>query len=676
MNKNKTSPRLITPSCVLAVGLALGAGPMTAHEVGPVPFSETGIPYTWDVKLSANESTHTQPAHVGAWSWDEDGFPATARGWTHTSAWVKLELTEPVALTLTLESAANVPWPSAADPNRVAGTNLFPSLTLYRGWDTDPGVTRNATGAIIDQNHNFNNRGNIDWAEDVTYLDHLENTTTHSVTRTWLLPAGQYTINLGGNSPATLAEGRQGYKATFSTAPVTTALSNAFLHRIAFSEVGIPYAWGLVMDEQATAQTTPDHVGAWSWDEDGFPATAKGWTHTSSWVRLRLLKSSRFTLQLASLANVPWPGADDANRLAGTNLFPSFSIYSGWDTDKGLMTDAKGLSIDQDHTFNNRGNIEWAEDVLHLDHLDNSAVHTVSRTWTLPAGDYTINLGGNSPATTAEGRQGYQATFTTAPLSASEAAILPVLFSEVGVPYAWNLVMNNAATQATPPAHVGAWSWDEDSFPETAKGWTHTSAWVKLELLQPAQFTLSLASRDNVPWPSNDDPARLAGTNLFPSFTLYHGWDTDAGLMTNTHGATIDQNHNFNNRGPIDWAEDVAYLDHLDNSTAHSVTRTWTLAAGRYTINLGGNSPATQAEGRQGYLAVFSTEPAPVLSASRANQNLILRWPRTPAGYRLHRSGSVSGSWIPVDTPFQTEGDWHRLELPVGESMALFRLQK
>lgn len=604
---------------ILAAGTAaLAQLSLCAHDAEPIEFSEIGIPYSWGVELDSHESVEVGPAHVGAWSWDEDSFPATARGWTHTSAWVKLDLTEGAALTLTLQSAANVPWPSPEEPNRLAGTNLFPSFTLYRGWDTDPGITQDETGATIDQNHNFNNRGNIDWAEDVTYLDHLENATAHSVTRTWRLPVGHYTINLGGNSPVTLAEGRQGYKATLSAAPLSTVLTNAELHSIDFSEVGIPYAWGLVMDEQSTAQTPPDHVGAWSWDEDGFPETAKGWTHTSSWVKLRLLKPSKLTLQLASLANVPWPSPEEPNRVAGTNLFPSFSLYAGWDTDKGLMTDTNGVSIDQNHNFNNRGAIDWAEDVLYLDHLDNSSAHSATRTWTLPAGDYTINLGGNSPAVVAEGRQGYQATFTTTPLSAPDAAILPVLFSETGVPYAWNLVMNSTATVETPPAHVGAWSWDEDSFPETAKGWTHTSAWVKLDLLQSARFTLTLANRADVPWPSNEDPNRLAGTNLFPSFTLYRGWDTDAGLTTDTNGVTIDQNHNFNNRGAIDWAEDVAYVDHLDNSSAHAVARTWTLAAGRYTINLGGNSPATLAEGRQGYKATFTTTPVTTLASGSA----------------------------------------------------------
>ncbi|MBL9139128.1 MAG: hypothetical protein JNK85_24890, partial [Verrucomicrobiales bacterium] len=119
------------------------------------------------------------------------------------------------------------PWPSPEDPARLAGTNLYPSFTIYRGWDTDSGTITNADGTTLDQDHTFNNRGNIEWAEDVTYLDHLENGTTHEATRTWVLAAGKYTVNLGGNSPATLAEGRQGYRATFSTGALTR-LTNGF----------------------------------------------------------------------------------------------------------------------------------------------------------------------------------------------------------------------------------------------------------------------------------------------------------------------------------------------------------------------------------------------------------------------------------------------------------------
>jgi hypothetical protein len=82
-------------------------------------------------------------------------------------------------------------------------------------------------------------------------------------------------------------------------------------------------------------------------------------------------------------------------------MFPSFTIWSGWDADDG-----------DHHTYNNRGNVSWAEDITYLDHLDNSTQTAVERSWVLPAGNYTLALGSNAPATDPV-RQGYLATFTT-----------------------------------------------------------------------------------------------------------------------------------------------------------------------------------------------------------------------------------------------------------------------
>ncbi len=125
---------------LVLLSLAAGVIHSIAASITTVDYNPIGIPYGLKVELDENSSVVAPPDHVGAWSWDEDGFPATAKGWTHTSKWVQLELAKPALFTLTLESAAGVSWPSAEDATRVAGTNLFPSFTLYRGWDTDAGV--------------------------------------------------------------------------------------------------------------------------------------------------------------------------------------------------------------------------------------------------------------------------------------------------------------------------------------------------------------------------------------------------------------------------------------------------------------------------------------------------------------------------------------------------------
>lgn len=191
----------------LTVALAaVGLHPLSAAEVTLGDPTPEGITYRWTVKMNAKDNASVDGT-VGAWSWDEDGFPETARGWTHTSNWVALDLTEDSRLTIKLGRKAGVPTTTNANnPDGVGLLNLFPAFTIYKGWQE--------TGT---DSHNFNNRGNIAWAADVEYLTHVENTGNTVAELTVKLKAGKYSIVLGGNSPSTLAEGRQGYGATFST---------------------------------------------------------------------------------------------------------------------------------------------------------------------------------------------------------------------------------------------------------------------------------------------------------------------------------------------------------------------------------------------------------------------------------------------------------------------------
>jgi hypothetical protein len=266
------------------------------------------------------------------------------------------------------------------------------------------------------------------------------------------------------------------------------------------------------------------------------------------------------------------------------------------------------------------------------------------------------------------------AAIVASPARAHEPA--PVAFSEIGIPYAWFIEINDHEETRIGADHVGAWSWDEDSFPATARGWTHTSKWIQLDLTRPAAFTLTLQSQACVPWPSPADPNRLAGTNLFPSFTLYRGWDTDPGVTYDTNGVRIDQLHTFNNRGDIEWAEDLRYLDHLENTTTHSATRTWILAAGHYTLNLGGNSPSTLAEGRQGFHATLLTEPAPMLAVKRSGDDLVVRWPEAFSGYQLQTADQLSGAWMPAPGAASVSDGFWTQAVPMGAGPQFFRLRR
>jgi uncharacterized protein (TIGR03382 family) len=208
-----------------ALALLVSAMPASAATISENAItSGEGVPYKWEVGLSGNDSA-TVIRHVGAWSWEDNALFASGEnpvGWTHTSDWLKLSLSDPATFTLTLSRELNVAWPSGGDPTRTTGSSasFFPSFTIYSGMDT--------TGT---QDHTYNNKpgfdaldtGAIGWA-DPLYLAHVDNSTLESVSLTLSLAAGDYSIALGSNAPATDAN-RQGYRALLTTVPEPGSLA-------------------------------------------------------------------------------------------------------------------------------------------------------------------------------------------------------------------------------------------------------------------------------------------------------------------------------------------------------------------------------------------------------------------------------------------------------------------
>lgn len=562
-----------------------------------------GIGYAHQVTIG-NKSAGGFSGHVGAWSWEDNSlFDAGAGedpvGWTHTSNWVALHVAEDTNLTLTIARDADVPWASAPpELNGKADTSsLFPSFTLWKNWDNDG-----------DDFHTYNNDGNVDWAEDLQYLSHVNNSTATSVTRTYFLPAGDYSLALGSNAPATNPN-RQGYSINFTTNSVgkTDPVLPAG---------GIGYAFTAIAGADETGSFS-SHVGAWSWEDNalfGNPGQSTlpvGWTHTSNWLALKLTQDVFFSLTLERDANVPWPSTQEPNRLADTSsMFPSLTLYRGWDND--------GTDL---HTYNNRGNVSWAEDIRYHDHVDNSTSHRITRTWRLPAGDYSFALGSNAAATNSL-RQGYKATFSTK----AAGSVIAGDPAGGGIGYA-HVISLGRGDNGTFSDHVGAWSWeDNDLFDAGAGdapvGWTHTSQWVAVHVKEHVMVNITMARDANVPWASA--PVELNGkadtTSMFPSFTLWRGWDNDdapdafktrADIVAawEPYGgvpADLGDHHTYNNRGDVDWAEDLTYLDHYNNSTAETITRSYTLAPGYYTFVLGSNA-ASNNDNRQGFSFSWTT---------------------------------------------------------------------
>lgn len=197
---------------VAAVGLWLaGAAPSQAATITE-PGPQTGATYEFQVVMSDLDLAHYHGS-VGAKSWAEPGNPAGAKGWTHTSSWTALDLTGltgPTTLTLELERGHG------------GSSQLFPAFSIYSGWET---VNSDAT------NHTFNNTGNISWATNLTYVDHVANiggslgtgsgTGADHVSQQWVLGPGLYTLIYGGNPSFGLGQtGIHDFSATLSTSPV------------------------------------------------------------------------------------------------------------------------------------------------------------------------------------------------------------------------------------------------------------------------------------------------------------------------------------------------------------------------------------------------------------------------------------------------------------------------
>lgn len=202
---------------------ALSSIPAPASTISEITSpSGEGLPYHWSVDMSGAD-TAIFSRHVGAWSWEDNSlFDASIGeppvGWTHTSDWVALSLAAPTTFALRIERDANVLWPSPLNPNRHASiASMFPSFTMWAHWDTD-----------TDQYHTYNNHGNVDWAEDLSFLAFHDNSTQTFVEESWFLPAGQYSIAIGSNAPANDLN-RQGYRATFITTPAPEPGTAAFL---------------------------------------------------------------------------------------------------------------------------------------------------------------------------------------------------------------------------------------------------------------------------------------------------------------------------------------------------------------------------------------------------------------------------------------------------------------
>lgn len=148
-----------------------------------------------------------------------------------------------------------------------------------------------------------------------------------------------------------------------------------------------------------------------------------------------------------------------------------------------------------------------------------------------------------------------------------------------GIGYEWTVRMHRRQTAEVVHA-VGAKSWNEPSNPDGLKGWTHTSNWIALELEEPATVKITVTRQQGVVITSGTTAA-AARFALVPALSLYSGWDS----------TTEFEDHTFNNMGNF-WST-IVYVGSAANPKGKSrVTYRARLAAGKYSIVIGGNPPS------------------------------------------------------------------------------------
>lgn len=221
--RHQSKTKAFLPLAVAATLLA--ASPSEAFTYASGDPASGGIGYSGQVIIGLNDNGSFSD-HTGAWSWEDQGIaPGGGEGWTHTSRWIALTVTNDTTLTLTMERDATVPYLGSGNVGGFAAVDhMFPSFTIWQNWDNDlmPAAVATSLGYDpLDANdhHTYLNTGNPIWAEDLSYLDHYGNATLTSITDSWNLTAGQYTIVFGSNSPSITSPPRQGFQATFSTTP-------------------------------------------------------------------------------------------------------------------------------------------------------------------------------------------------------------------------------------------------------------------------------------------------------------------------------------------------------------------------------------------------------------------------------------------------------------------------
>lgn len=181
--------------------------------------AEGGIGYEWTVTLG-HHGSHEIVGSTGGKGSYEPSFTAPDIGWTHTTDWVAVELEEEAILEIQVSRQEGV-YEMKVDRETgeksyaTSGAMLYPAVSIYNGWDS---TTETEKGS-------FNPAGNFWSTLDFKDVEYSRNGETTIVWRA-RMPAGQYSVNIGGVNALYCAEtdacyqGVHGYRATFTTSHI------------------------------------------------------------------------------------------------------------------------------------------------------------------------------------------------------------------------------------------------------------------------------------------------------------------------------------------------------------------------------------------------------------------------------------------------------------------------
>jgi hypothetical protein len=203
---------------------------------------------------------------------------------------------------------------------------------------------------------------------------------------------------------------------------------------------------------------------------------------------------------------------------------------------------------------------------------------------------------------------GFAACLLSGPAAAGTVTAGDVPGGTGGIPYTWQAAVAGPGDSVTIVDDVGNKSWADPMNPDLGSfgldaGWTHTSNWIHLTLAAPAELTITLAEKADVP---DGSGGTLAG-DLVPAMSLWEGADND--------GA---EDHYYEQGAVPHWIDDAsfAFVDHADTGPGPhdglDAVLEGTFAAGVYTIAVGGHDEIATAH-RAGYelQIVAAPEPGP-----------------------------------------------------------------